>query len=143
MTTQYTEEQILQLKEELSRPNAKRDRVAKRFGIDETRLRDFEINHMNRWVQSTDGWGRAELRKYAVARRHVDGGWDPRSDKIKFAKDAYDRGVSEMCQARDGFWIVMYSIPRKIVDRNRLPYFSFNPEGSHDKAISSQAQPVA
>lgn len=59
--------------------------------------------------------GRPELRQYMISIRHMyETGW-PRADKavIERARRAYDAGYVEMCQARDGNWIILYSIRRK------------------------------
>lgn len=74
---------------------------------------------------STDGWGKKELRPWLVSRKASGDAW-PEADKEKIekAREAYDDGITEMCQGRDGDFILLYSIPRKRPVKRIYRYFS-------------------
>jgi hypothetical protein len=120
----FTTEQSDRLKESLSTGKARYDKLARVFATTEMAIRNFDIEVCGRWVTSPDGWGPLSLRPHAVARRHIDGEWDNRSERIKEARWKYDKGLTEMCSGRDGYWIILYSLPRKEVDEARRLYFS-------------------
>jgi len=58
--------------------------------------------------------GRPELRKYILSVRHSDNPQWPVADKDKLASARlkHDAGTHEMCQGRDGKWIIQYLILR-------------------------------
>lgn len=69
--------------------------------------------------------GRPRLRQYMISSRHVSEiGW-PRKDRgaIEAARASYDAGTHELCQGREGSFMVLYSIPRRKRDR-RVKYFA-------------------
>ena len=77
---------------------------------------------------SEDGLGRQELRQYLVSRKSVrDPKWpDEDAEKIELARDLYDDGIVEVCQGRDGNWMLLYSIPRAEPEEGREVYFARN-----------------
>lgn len=81
-------------------------------------------------VELYGGWGRPELKRYLIARYNLNSTWGSRTwasedaEKIKEARAKYDAGLIEMAQGRDGDWILLYAIPRKNPEKNRMPYFS-------------------
>jgi hypothetical protein len=119
----FTAEQETRLMEALKAPKARYDKIARMFGTTEMAVRNFDIEVLGRWKRSQDGWGDPAIRKFAVARRHIDGMWDDRSERIREARNTYDNGTHEMCSGRDGLYIILYSIPRKEPVLDRRPYF--------------------
>lgn len=102
------------------------DVIATRFRIPFPVVRYMAIGERQRWVQSLDGRGPAHLRKYIVAIRHVDGDWPTESiSKIDEHRSKYDQGRVELCSGRDGYNIILYSIPRKTVAKGRSLYFGW------------------
>lgn len=73
-------------------------------------------------VAQYDGYGRPELREFLIARRTKHEGWD-NQPTIASAREEYDAGIIEMCQGRDGDWLLLYRIPRKVPAPPRA-YFS-------------------
>lgn len=66
-------------------------------------------------VVNTPDLGRQELRKYIVAYRIADRGWTSFQQEIlEDARRKFDAGTHEMCQGRDGRYILQYLIPRLI-----------------------------
>lgn len=79
--------------------------------------------------------GPIKLRPYLIGRKLVDesewqwrtypgeaeGAGIERRDK---AREAYDKGEVDLVQARSSRCFFLYSIPRKLVDPKRRPYFS-------------------
>lgn len=75
-------------------------------------------------VEHNGGLGRPEMVPFTVARRLAsDLGWDNKSPEIAKAREDYAAGTHEMATGRDGAWLIMYSIPRKRVDKTRGDYF--------------------
>ncbi|WP_419902156.1 hypothetical protein [Kiloniella sp.] len=105
-------------------------RLSKRFDTTAAKVRELDLTVGKRYFQSKDGKGRRELRKYIIAIRHVDKLWK-REDMAEISKHQvkYDQGEVELVQARDGFNIIQYSIPRKVVNKPR-PYFTYQ-EGKY------------
>ena len=57
--------------------------------------------------------GHPELRKYIIAYRHVFRDWPKTSQEVlRDARQKFDAGTHEMCQGRDGDYIIQYLIPR-------------------------------
>jgi len=51
---------------------------------------------------------------FVVAVRLIDEPWVNRSKAIRQAREEYDLGNVELCQARDGDHMLLYAIPRKM-----------------------------
>lgn len=101
--------------------------IARRLGLTVGEVRKFDIVEQGTFRSSEDGLGREELRKYIVATKHVDHPWNQEDPAIVEAKKAYDDGLVEVCQGRDGFNIILYAIPRKERDtREDRVYFARN-----------------
>lgn len=113
--------------EDLAKGTLTTRQIARRYGVDpkyvEQRLR-VQNNTPSNSKLSEDGWGREELRKYAIARKHVEEAEWPITDEIVQAKIDYDEGRVEICTGRDGEYFILYRIPRSEVDEKREPYFS-------------------
>lgn len=73
-------------------------------------------------IAELDGYGRPELRPYLIARRTKHEPWDNQAT-IASAREEYDAGTIEMCQGRDGDFLLLYRIPRKVPAKPRA-YFS-------------------
>lgn len=91
-----------------------------RFIMQETPSPNTEFTKL-----SEDGWGRKELRPFLVSRKASGDGW-PEADeaKIEEVREAYDAGLVEICQGRDGDFILLYAIVRKRQVKRVCPYFS-------------------
>lgn len=113
--------------EDLAKGTLTTRQIARRYGVDpkyvEQRLR-VQNNTPSNSKLSEDGWGREELRPYAIARKHVEEAEWPITDEIVQAKIDYDEGRVEICTGRDGEYFILYRIPRSEVDEKREPYFS-------------------
>lgn len=113
--------------EDLAKGTLTTRQIARRYGVDpkyvEQRLR-AQNNTPSNSKLSEDGWGREELRPYAIARKHVEEAEWPITDEIVQAKIDYDEGRVEICTGRDGEYFILYRIPRSEVDEKREPYFS-------------------
>ena len=70
--------------------------------------------------------GRADIRKFLIARKIPDGSW-PKSLAISQAQQDYDRGEVELAQGRSSKFIFLYAIPRKEKKPRRHPYFGRTP----------------
>lgn len=105
--------------------------IAKRLKISAIAVRNFDIINNKRYVVSEDGYGKDTLRPFIISRRYVDNDWPAMDDLvINKARDNYDAGTVEMVTARDGFYQILYSIPREIIAKNRKPYFTRSEENA-------------
>lgn len=120
---QISDVQREQILDELKR-TPDESKVARRLGLPVRIIRDIHINDGQHCVVSEDGLGRPELRQYIIAIKHVDDVWDNRDPKIMAARTRYDAGEVEVVTGRDGFNLILYSIPRKNPDPNRRVYFA-------------------
>lgn len=99
--------------------------VARKLKISATTVRNFDILTNDRNVVSEDGYGRKELRKYIISRRYIDDEWPSIDDVIiEATRKAYDEGKVEMITGRDGFFQILYRIPRERIDTKRKAYFA-------------------
>lgn len=70
------------------------------------------------------GWGRVKLQPHIVSRRRVSAlSWPSEHlGRLIECRRQHDQGRVNMCQGRDGEWIIQYAIPNQRPIR-RLPYF--------------------
>lgn len=120
-----TQSLIDDIQTELKSVRANPVRIATKFGVPASMIRFImqeTPSPTTKYVQhSDDGWGRYELRDYVVTRCVAGDGWGGNSVKaIAKARTDYDAGTHEMCQGRDGDFLILYSIPRKAVDKERV-----------------------
>ena len=107
--------------------------VARKLKISATTVRNFDIITNGRYVVSEDGYGKVSIRKYIISRRYIDQEWPAMDDVvIENARKDYDKGKVEMVTGRDGFYQLLYRIPRTRIDKKRKAYF----EGATDAAVS-------
>lgn len=107
--------------------------VARKLKIAAVTVRNFDIITNGRYVVSEDGYGKVSLRKYIISRRYIDQEWPAMDDVvIENARKDYDAGKIEMATGRDGFYQVLYRIPRERFDKKRKPYF----QGVQNASIS-------
>lgn len=72
-----------------------------------------------------DGYGDPKVREFVVARRRAMlAGWDNNDPAIATARADYEAGTHLMVTGRDGPWLLLYSIPRKLGPKPRPDYFS-------------------
>ena len=77
-------------------------------------------------VHSEDGWGRADMRDFIIARKTAGEDWSQAAvDLIAPQRELYDEGKIELVQGRDGDFVIQYAIPRKKVARRLTRYFEF------------------
>ena len=62
------------------------------------------------------GRGRPELEKFIVATKASDEQWNNNAPELQQCRARYEAGTHEMCQGRDGDTILLYSIPRAVVE---------------------------
>jgi hypothetical protein len=113
--------------EDLQLPNADVQRVSRLYGIPVRIIRELACTDFvpPEFAELYGGWGRPELQKFVVTRVRAGDDWPLFAHyEIEKARQDYDLGLSEMCQGRDGQWIILYSIPRIHPEQGRLPYFS-------------------
>jgi len=98
--------------------------IAKRLKISAIAVRNFDIIANNKHKVSEDGYGKPELRQYLISRRYVDANWPAMDDMvIQKAREDYDAGKIELVTGRDGFYQILYRIPRQIIATKRKPWF--------------------
>lgn len=98
--------------------------VSKKMKIAANTIRNFDILVNKRNVLTNDGHGKPELRRYVISRRYIDHAWPAGDDEvIQETRREYNQGKVEMVTGRDGFYQLLYRIPRKVVDKKRRPYF--------------------
>jgi hypothetical protein len=69
------------------------------------------------------GLGRPEIQQYIVDRKRPWEIWANTTDPVLTARNQYEAGTHEMATGRDGDWLILYSIPRKTVAKDRQNYF--------------------
>ena len=116
--------------EDLAKPNADVSKIARVYGYPARMIRELLCSEPApaTFEEQNGGRGRESLQKYIVSRTLAGAAW-PELDReiIEKARLDYDAGVIEMCQGRDGDWIILYAIPRtKVTERH--PYFTAIPE---------------
>lgn len=128
MTTRLdniSERKIEETLEEIKRFSTDYVRISKKVGLSPITVRDIDITINRRFVITEDGYGRYDIRRRLIARRHVDtDGWDETNAVIRAAKSEYDNGTVELATGRDGFWLLLYRFPRRVKDAKREPYFT-------------------
>jgi hypothetical protein len=87
-----------------------------------TRIIGQEDFHVDRQPPRFGGRGRPELEKYIVATKNAVDPWDNSLTELQQARARYEAGTHEMCSGRDGDTIILYSIPRAVVEP-RMGYF--------------------
>lgn len=89
-------------------------RVRLKTGIPQSIIEFVDITENKKYNYTIEGRGPVEMQKYIIAVKDVrDGqGWPNKSPEIVSARNAYDDGLVELCTGRDGFNILLYSIPR-------------------------------
>lgn len=98
--------------------------IARKLKISATTVRNFDTIVNLRRVVSNDGYGKPELRKFIISRRYIDSPWPVEdSERIEKVQKEYDEGKVDMITGRDGFYQMLYRIPRQIIDKKRKPYF--------------------
>lgn len=70
-----------------------------------------------------EGLGLPNMQQYIVARKRPWELWDNKVDPVLTARADYEAGTHEMLTGRDGDWLILYSIPRKVVAKDRQNYF--------------------
>lgn len=59
-----------------------------------------------------NGWGRLTMQKHIISRRHVIAEWpDSHNFRLAHYRKLHDQGRVNMCQGRDGMFIIQYAIP--------------------------------
>lgn len=78
--------------------------------------------HVDRQPPRFGGRGRPELEKFIMATKNANEPWDNNLSELRQARARYEAGTHEMCSGRDGDNIILYCIPRAVVEP-RLGYF--------------------
>ncbi len=117
--------------EDLQKPNADVSKIARAYGYPARLIRELICIEPSTasFAETNSGRGRPEMEKYFVSRTLAGSAW-PESDRelIEQKRLDYDNGLIEMCQGRDGNWIILYAIPRTQPDFDRRLYFTAPPE---------------
>ena len=99
--------------------------IAKRLKISAVAVRNFDIIRNQKHHVSEDGYGKLSLRPFIISRRYVDANWPALDDAvIAKAREDYDAGKIELVTGRDGFYQILYRIPRQVIDTKRKPWFT-------------------
>jgi len=133
-----TESLMAEIKSDVRSAKATPVRIASRLGVPIALVR-FIMNETPNGtsifsVLSEDGWGRSELRDFIITRRSASAGEWPKEDEavIQRHRDAYDSGLIEMAQGRDGNFIILYAFPRNKPAKRDYAYFASMTELFHD-----------
>lgn len=123
-----TDSLLEEIKTDLRSAKSNPVRIATRLGVPIALVR-FVSNETpsgtsNFTVLSEDGWGRHELRDFIISRKQAGAEW-PKEDELVLEthKEAYDDGLVELAQGRDGNFIIQYSFPRHKPVRRSYRYF--------------------
>jgi len=100
------------------------NQVAKDTHIKAEEIRKIDIRLNKKFNFTPSGDGRNDLKKYMIAKTRTHQEWDNTDPKIKKARQDFDDGKIEMCTGRDGLYLILYAIPRKVVKMNNKPYFT-------------------
>lgn len=105
-------------------------RTAHHLGMSEAQIRWVDVIVNKKFDLTVVGKGRPELQPYIVAirDRNFEPVWDNDNPKIIKARELYDEGVVELTTGIDGDNMILYAIPRRFKDIDRLPYFSAEEE---------------
>lgn len=127
MTSLSTQEAMVV--DELRKTSGDVTRVSRRFDLQASYVRNVVHKHNIETHKKTVTLdiGRSELRRYIVATKYVLDEWDNSDPAIKLARLLYDQGKTEMVTGRHGDTSILYSIPRRTVDRHREAYFDPKP----------------
>lgn len=98
----------------LAENNYDYEKVARTIKVSILTLKNIDIILNKKHSLTESGLGPKSMKKYIIARRHVDdvNGWDNTDPKIIYAREAYDKGEVEIMTGRDGNILNMYLIPR-------------------------------
>ena len=111
-----TEEVIRGLLEESRNPH----RIARVAGV-----KPSEVRKVMRTLEETlPGWGRLSIQPYIISRRHADHPYWPKEDAetIHKYRKLHDEGRVNICQGRDGTYVILYALPNRVPVK-RFPYF--------------------
>jgi hypothetical protein len=115
--------------EDLKVPGADISRVSRHYGVPLRILRDMATEtpvptSVSGSLETNGGFGRPELIRFTLSRTLAGMPW-PIEDQgaIDAARINYDAGFLEMCQGRDGNWLILYAIPRREVAVRASKYF--------------------
>ena len=72
------------------------------------------------------GWGRVELHPFIISRRHIKASKWPSEDyqRLHEHRKLHDEGKVNMCQGRDGEWIIQYALPNNPPVRRNAYFFA-------------------
>jgi hypothetical protein len=114
------------IREDMAKPGADLGRVSQRYQIPARLLREELASPppLPALPEINGGFGRPELQQFMISRKKVRDTW-PELDCtiISTARLQYDAGTHEMCQGRDGDWIILYLIPRSVPAKRTHQYF--------------------
>lgn len=98
--------------------------TARQLGMSESQVNWVDVI-VNGKLTYIEGKGRAELQPYIVAIRdkRFEPLWDNDNPKISKARDLYDEGKVEIVTGNDGNNVILYAIPRRFPELDRVPYF--------------------
>lgn len=99
--------------------------AAKILGVPKETIMKLQIIDQQMFNYTSVGLGPQHLHKYLVARRSVlaTGGWDNKQPEIAKARKDYDAGLIEMATGRDGEFLLLYAIPRRVRAARFRQYF--------------------
>lgn len=100
-------------------------KIAKKHSTSTMAVEHIDITVNGRYNYTPEGKGPENLQMYIIARQDLrySGGWDNKDERIKKARVLYDEGKIEMVTGRDGFFLLLYAIPRH-KQIKRKPYFT-------------------
>ncbi len=104
-------------------------KIARDMSLSVREVEAVDVEHNGRFNYTPEGLGQPEMLRHMIARYDIreQSEWDNSDPKIIQAREDYDAGKIEMATGRDGFFMLLYAIPRK-TPADRPLYFSAPPE---------------
>lgn len=121
---ELSKEQEDHILEVLTKHRGSYSEVAKELRVPSGVVRQVDIVRNRKYNYTEAGRGPKHIQKYLIATTRTHTPWDNENPLIKKAREDYDAGKIEMCTGRDGLNLLLYAIPRKMIDTTRKPYFS-------------------
>lgn len=72
-----------------------------------------------------EGWGKPYLQRHIISRRHVHQGWpEAHSPRLAHYRKLHDQGRVNMCQGRDGMFIIQYAVPNNPPVKREIYFYT-------------------
>lgn len=107
--------------QDMLRKNRNPYEIAQQLNLKVREVRQVMLQHE---LEDLPGWGRLGLQIHIISRRRASAPEWPSGDipRLLEHRRQHDQGRVNMCQGRDGDWIIQYAIPNRKPVR-RSPWF--------------------